>query len=108
MPVECIEVRTTTDTKEDAAKIANALVISRLAACVQISSPIVSTYWWKEQVETAEEWICTAKTRKDLYDAVEKAIRAVHSYDEPEIIAIDIVNGSESYLDWIKEETTTK
>ncbi|GCE31330.1 divalent-cation tolerance protein CutA [Dictyobacter alpinus] len=108
MDKECIEVYTTIDTREGAQKIAESLVESRLAACVQVSGPITSTYWWKGQIETAQEWACTAKTRKDVYSAVEQAIRRVHSYEEPEIIAHLIVAASQGYLDWIVKETTTE
>lgn len=106
MQIDYIEVRTTIDTSEGAKKIAESLVSSRLAACVQVSGPISSTYWWKGQLETAEEWLCTIKTRKDLYSAVEQAICFVHGYEEPEIIATPIVAGSQGYLDWIVKETT--
>ncbi len=64
---EFIEVHTTIDTREGAQKIADTLVSKRLAACVQISGPISSTYWWDGKMEQAQEWVCTAKTRKDLY-----------------------------------------
>ena len=102
---EFIEVRTTIDTIEGAQKIADALVESRVAACVQISGPITSTYWWKGQVERAQEWMCVIKTRKDLYSAAETVIGQVHSYEEPEIIATVLIEGSQGYLRWIEEET---
>ncbi|GER88949.1 divalent-cation tolerance protein CutA [Dictyobacter vulcani] len=108
MDRECIEVHTTIDTREGEQKIAESLVGSHLAACVQVSGPITSTYWWKGQIETAQEWTCTAKTRKDLYSAVEQAIRVAHSYEEPEIVAHLIVAGSKGYLDWIVKETTAE
>lgn len=94
MSIDYIEVCTTIDTTEDAQKIAASLVGRHLAACAQISGPINSTYWWLGQIETAEEWTCIIKTRKDLYGAVERAIRDVHSYEEPEIIVTPIVAGS--------------
>jgi periplasmic divalent cation tolerance protein len=102
-----IEVHTTIDSKEGAQKIAQALVAQRLAACVQVSGPIVSTYWWQGKVEQAEEWVCTAKTRRELYTALEQAIRQVHPYDVPEIVAVDLVAGHASYLDWVARETNT-
>lgn len=102
---EYIEVHTTIDSREAAQKIAGAIVSKRLAACVQVSRPITSTYWWQETVEQAEEWPCTAKTRKELYNELEQAIRDVHSYDVPEILAVDVVAGNADYLDWIKRET---
>jgi len=73
-----IQVLTTTDRKEDAERIARALVDRRLAGCVQILGPVVSTYRWQGKVERAEEWLCFVKTRQDLYGAVEEAIKANH------------------------------
>lgn len=102
---EYIEVRTTIDTLEDAQKIADTLVGKRLAACVQILGPIISTYWWQGQIERAQEWVCSIKTRQDLYSQVEQEIREMHPYDEPEIIATAIVKGSQGYLQWIDNET---
>ena len=94
-----IQVVTTTETREDAAKIAKALVEKRLAACAQLVGPIVSTYWWKENVETAEEWQCLIKSKKSLYGKVEKAIKMIHPYETPEIIALPIISGSDDYLE---------
>lgn len=102
---EFIEVSTAIDSAEGAQAIAQTLVSKRLAACVHVSGPITSTYWWQGTMEQAQEWLCTAKTRSTLYPALEQAIREVHSYDEPEILAKPIVAGSPSYLDWIRRET---
>jgi len=101
---EYIEVFTTTEKKEDAEKIAKALVEKRLAGCIQIVGPIVSTYWWKGNVETAGEWLCFIKSKKTLYDELEKAIRDIHPYETPEIIAIPIISGSKGYLEWLNNE----
>ncbi|MGA2525792.1 MAG: divalent-cation tolerance protein CutA [Smithellaceae bacterium] len=98
-----IQVFTTTETKEEAEKIAQYLVEQKLAACVQITGPIASTYRWKGKVETAQEWLCLIKTREDLYDKVEKAIKELHSYETPEIIAVPIVKGSSEYLSWLDD-----
>lgn len=103
-----IEVHTTIDSKEGAQKIAEALVSKRLAACVQVSGPITSTYWWQGQIEQAEEWICTAKTRWELYNDLEQAIRDAHTYDVPEILAVDVVTGGVDYLNWILQETNAR
>lgn len=99
-----IQVVTTTEKKDDAKKIAKALVDRRLAACVQLLGPIVSTYWWKDNVETAEEWLCHVKTLKSLYQETEKAIKTMHPYETPEIIAMPIVAGSDDYLAWLSRE----
>ncbi len=101
-----IQITTAIDSEEGAQKIAQMLVEKRLAACVHVVGPIMSTYWWQGKMETAQEWTCAAKTRAELYKEVEGAIRAVHPYDEPEIVALPIVDGSRSYLDWIRTETT--
>lgn len=100
---EYIQVLTTTSSKADAQAIADALVAQRLAACVQVIGPITSTYRWQGQVETAEEWLCIAKSRGDLYAVVEQAIRAVHPYEEPEILAVPVTAGSASYLRWLDD-----
>ena len=67
MMEEYIQVFTTTEKKEDAVKIAKALIEKRLAGGIQIVGPIVSTYWWKGNVEIAEEWSCFIKSKKILY-----------------------------------------
>ena len=98
---ECIQVLTTVGSEEEAEQISSALIERRLAACVQIVGPISSRYRWQGEVETAREWICVAKTRATRYADIETAIRELHSYDEPEIVATPIVAGSKGYLDWI-------
>jgi periplasmic divalent cation tolerance protein len=103
--IEFIQITTAIDSKEGAQKIAQTLVERRLAACVHVAGPVTSTYWWQGKMETEEEWICAAKTRKELYGDVEKTIREVHPYAEPEIVALPIVSGSQSYLNWIENET---
>ncbi len=101
-----IQVVTTLSAKADAEQLARALIERRLAACVQVSGPVVSCYRWSGRIETAEEWRCTIKTRKALYGELEKSICELHPYETPEILATDVVAGSESYLRWIVEETS--
>lgn len=103
--MDFIQVYTAIDSKEAAQRIADAVVTRRLAACCWVSGPITSTYWWQGKLEQAEEWVCTMKTRKELYDELEKAIKEVHTYDTPEVLATPIVAGNKSYLDWIENET---
>lgn len=102
---EHLLVLTTTGSEAEAERIAAALVERRLAACVQVLGPIHSRYRWQDEVEQAEEWRCEAKTTAALYPRVEAAIRELHSYDEPEIVAVPIVAGSPGYLAWIDAET---
>ena len=99
-----IQVTTTTETKEQAQKIAQYLVETRLAACVQITGPITSIYPWKSKVETANEWLCLIKTREELFEKVETTIKKMHSYETPEIIAVPIIKGSKEYLRWLDDE----
>lgn len=98
-----IQVLTTVGSEEEAERVSAALIEGRLAACVQVSGPIVSRYRWQGEIEQAREWQCLAKTTLAGYGAVEEAIRQVHPYDEPEIIATPVVAGSPGYLAWIDE-----
>ncbi|MGN6216240.1 MAG: divalent-cation tolerance protein CutA [Solirubrobacterales bacterium] len=100
---EHVQVLTTAGSEEEAARIAAALVEQELAACVQVVGPIVSRYRWQGKVEKEQEWQCLAKTTRAAYGAVEAAIRELHSYEEPEIVATPIVAGSPGYLAWIDE-----
>ena len=100
---DCVQVLTTAGSEEEAGLIAGVLVERRLAACVQVVGPVVSRYRWQGEIEEAQEWQCLVKTTRAAYEAVEAAIREVHSYDEPEIIATPIVAGSAGYLAWIEE-----
>jgi periplasmic divalent cation tolerance protein len=102
--MELLQVSTTTADHSSATTIARALIEQRLAACVQISGPIESVFRWKGAVEASQEWVCTAKTTRDAYPRIERQIRELHSYDEPEIIATAIIAGSESYLVWLQDQ----
>jgi len=99
-----IQIFTTTEKKEDAEKIAKEVVAKRLAACAQILGPIESTYWWEGELEGAKEWLCIIKSRNDLYNDLEKAIKEIHPYDVPEILAIPVISGNPSYLQWVDKE----
>jgi len=102
---EYIQVSTTTDKKEDAERISREIVEKRLAACVQISGPVTSVYRWKDNMEETEEWLLIMKTGKELYPELEEAIKKIHPYETPEILAVPVVAGSKSYLDWVDRET---
>lgn len=101
---EPLEVVTTTATQDDARRIARALVESRLAACVQIHGPIESTYRWRGKIETASEWQCVAKTHRELFAEVERAITRLHPYEVPEILATEIVEAGRPYAEWLDEQ----
>jgi periplasmic divalent cation tolerance protein len=104
---EYIQVVTTTERQDDAQRIASLLVQERLAACVQIVGPIHSTYRWRGNIENAQEWQCWAKSRRDLYEAIEKAIREIHPYEVPEILAMPILIGYANYLAWLDGEVVS-
>ena len=99
-----IQLSTTTESREDAEKIAEDVLEKRLAACVQIIGPITSLYRWKGKMEKEREWLCVMKTRAALYDSLEKAIKGLHPYEEPEILALPVTAGSRGYLDWLDKE----
>ncbi len=101
---EYVQITTTTGTRHDAEQIASELVSRRLAGCVQVSGPIVSTFRGQGKVETAEEWMCTVKTSLAQLAAIQEVLNAIHPYEVPEVIATPIVDGSEAYLKWLGEQ----
>ena len=103
-----IQVSTTTNTRANADKIAKFLVTQRLAACVQVLGPVHSSYWWDGKLEHAKEWLCLIKARANDYRRIELAIKKIHPYETPEIMAHPIVSSSAEYLRWIRKETTRK
>src|SRR5262249_32532637 len=102
------QVVTTTDSREAADALARGAVEARVAACAQVSGPISSTYWWQNNVETAEEWYVTFKTTADRFAALEQHIRDNHSYDVPEVVLLPILAGNPAYLAWVSEETAPR
>jgi periplasmic divalent cation tolerance protein len=101
---DAIQVITTTATRDEADAIARTLAEERLAACVQVTGPITSTYRWQGAIESGEEWLCVIKTLRSHFELVERAIRQHHSYEVPEIVAFEIVAGSADYLAWLAGE----
>jgi len=87
--------------RDEASRIAELLVNSRLAACVQILPEVQSVYRWKGEVERNTEILLLAKTTSDKFDELDRAVREIHSYDTPEIIALPVNAASESYLNWL-------
>jgi periplasmic divalent cation tolerance protein len=98
---EHVQVISTTENRKDAERMAEFLVEKRLAACVQVFGPIASVYWWEGRIERANEWFCLIKTTGALYESLESAIRKIHPYKVPEILAIPVVAGSKDYLSWL-------
>ncbi|PHS04667.1 MAG: cytochrome C biogenesis protein CcdA [Blastopirellula sp.] len=99
-----IIVTTTTATKDEAVKIADILLNENLAACVQISQPVLSCYRWEGEIKRDEEFVCSIKTEASHFNAIARVIEKVHSYDVPQIIAVPIVHGSVDYLSWVQNQ----
>lgn len=97
-------VITTTGNKEDAEKIANALLSEKLAACIQVTQ-IKSYYTWKDAVNVDEEQLLLVKCKAADYAEIENCIKSNHSYEIPEIILLPISTGLPAYLGWINDVT---
>ena len=104
---EAIVVFVTCGSEEEALKIANSLVEERLAACVNLVSPVRSIYRWKGKIWDEKEWILIVKTRKERFEELERKVKSLHSYSVPEIISLPILEGSSSYLNWLEENTAS-
>jgi periplasmic divalent cation tolerance protein len=102
---EILTVFVTTANEEEAVHIAKTIVTERLAACANMVSGLRSIYRWKGEICDTEERLLMIKTRAPLFPSLEKRIRALHSYEVPEIVGIPITAGSPAYLQWILENT---
>ena len=98
-----IVVLCTAKSKEEAQDIAKQLVAFKLAACVNIIDQVQSIYSWEGKICEEAEVLMVIKTKKSLFEDLEKAIRTHHSYENPEIIALPIEKGSKPYLSWIDQ-----
>jgi len=96
-----IIVMMTAGSREEAARLAEMLVGARLAACVQILPEMESVYHWKGEVRREPEILLLAKTTEARFALLEREVRALHSYDTPEIIALPIIAASAPYLEWL-------
>jgi periplasmic divalent cation tolerance protein len=97
-----IVILCTCSSPEEAEKLARLLVEERLAACVNAIPRVRSTYRWQGAVETAEEVLLAIKTAGRLFPEVEEKLRAAHSYEVPEVLALPVVDGSAPYLEWLR------
>ena len=100
-----IIVTTTTDSEEEARHIAQSMVGKRLAACAQISGPIESHFWWNGKLDSAKEWQCRLKTCRSRYPALEKEIKKIHSYELPQIVAVDASEALPEFEQWVNTTT---
>ena len=99
-----IQITITVGTREEGEQLVRNLVENRLIACGQISGPIRSTYWWKNKIEVAQEWVCLAKSKEEKFKAIAHQVRRLHSYEVPEIIAVPVIAVDENYAHWLEEE----
>jgi periplasmic divalent cation tolerance protein len=101
---EYIQVSTTVAKRSDAERIAKVLLDKKLLACTQIIGPVTSVYRWKGKIEKSKEWLCLAKSKKSRYKEIEEAIKRIHPYELPEIIAVPIIEGSKEYIGWMQKQ----
>ncbi len=98
---EAIVVLMTAANVAEAARLAEMLVGAQLAACVQIMQPMSSVFRWKGTIQWLNEVLLIAKTERSKFEEIEREVRALHSYETPEIIALPITAGSAPYLKWL-------
>jgi periplasmic divalent cation tolerance protein len=99
-----IVVLSTCASAEEAERLARRVIDDRLAACVNVLSPVRSFYRWKGEIEDSAEWLLIIKSTRDKFDGLRAALESAHTYEVPEVIAIPIVEGSPNYLSWIERE----
>jgi len=99
-----IVVLSTCDSEPQATQVARHLVELRLAACVNIVAGARSIYRWKDRIEEAAEWMLVIKSRRDLLPALRAELEKIHSYEVPEVVALQVVDGSPRYLEWLERE----
>jgi periplasmic divalent cation tolerance protein len=99
-----IVVFITTSSEQEAHKIAELLLTKRKAACVNIIPRVGSSFWWQGKLDSARESLLIIKTKASLLSEIVDLVKAAHSYEVPEIIALPIIGGNEDYLKWIDDE----
>ena len=103
---EVVVILTNLPDREAALRLARELVARRLAACVNVLAECRSIYRWKGEIENAGEVPVLIKTRAERYAEIEAAIRQLHPYELPEIVAVPVGRGLEEYLQWVADETS--
>lgn len=97
-----IVVMITAGSRAEAESLAEMLVTRRLAACVQILPEVLSVYRWQGKVERSSEHLLLVKTTHPRFAELEREVKAAHSYDTPEVIAVPVIAASERYLEWLR------
>jgi periplasmic divalent cation tolerance protein len=93
----------TAPNKQEAVNIVRALLEEKLIACANILDPVHSLFWWKGKIEEEKEVLVLMKSQEKLFKNLSKRVKELHSYDVPEILALPIVEGSQTYLDWMRD-----
>jgi len=93
----------TASNREEAVKIVRVLLEERLIACGNIVESVSSFFWWKGEIEEEQEALVIMKSNEKLFKKLSERVMELHSYDVPEILALPVVDGSPSYLDWLKD-----
>lgn len=89
---------------EEAQEIANRLLTQRKAACVNIIPKVRSLFWWKGELDSADEAVLIVKTKASLVDEIVSLVKEAHSYEVPEVIALPLIGGNRDYLNWMSDE----
>lgn len=92
----------TAPSKEEAAEIVRTLLEERLISCANIVDPVHSIFWWKGKIEEEKEVMVFMKSQRSLFKKLSERVAELHSYDVPEILALQIAQASQSYLEWMK------
>lgn len=106
-PSEAIVVFMTAADRDEAGRLAEMLVVARLAACVQILPEMESVYRWEGRIERQREVLLLAKTTSAKFADLEREVRALHSYETPEIVAVPLTTASVPYLRWLSDSLNT-
>ncbi len=96
-----IVVFMTVPDKKEATKIAHSLLKERLIACANIVGPVSSLFWWKGKIDKASEFLVIMKSKKNLFKKLSERVKELHSYEVPEVIALPVIEGLPSYLNWL-------
>jgi len=106
--MDAIVVYITVPDEDEAVKISKTLVDERLAGCVNIVKGIRSIYKWQGKTEDEPEVLMILKSKRHLFESLQKRVKELHSYTVPEIIAMTVIEGSKDYLEWLDSVTLTK
>jgi len=98
-------VLSTVGSESEASRLAHALVERGLAACVNVVPGVRSVYRWEGRIHDEAEWLLVIKTRRERFEELRRAIRELHSYEQPEIVMLEIADGDSGYLRWLDDQT---